>query len=293
MKYTTDTEEDTDTDIPTRSWAFFNPKVGLNYALSPQMTFYTSLAFANREPARNDILGAANINAGNITSVRDLEHEDNIEPEQVLDWELGIKSQQGPLQGSLNFFYMDFRNEISPTGRSIDAHYVQLRQNLDKSYRMGFEGDLSFDLGHGFRVSSLGYWMRARIDSYKPADFKVALEDIPTGGAPELQFQLQTDYRLPFFDRLSVFLRGRYYGPTYLNPIPSSKEDRYKSPEQVFLDAGLSLNYPRLQFALHLRNLLDTPYYPMGEISNGEPSYFAQAPLHLYGSLRIQIFEDK
>ena len=290
-------------DIPTRTWLFFNPKVGLSYAPSPRLSLYTSVAVANREPTRNDILGDTQINLGTLEAAQD---KDSVRPERVLDWELGVKGRQGPLQGGLNFFYMDFRDEIAPTGEYIPDFYAQLRQNLSRSRRIGVEGDFRMELGYGLQLSGLGYWMRARIEAYKPDGASVALENVPIGAAPELQLQLQTSYRPMFLGRrLSVFLRGRYYGPTYLNPIPfpiegatdaeDYKEKRQQAPDQLFLDAGCTLSYPKLQLSLHLRNLLDTPYYPMGEVRETEdgpmPSYFAQAPLHLYGSLRIQVFE--
>ena len=274
-------------DIPTRKWLFFNPKAGLRYHFGSAISLYTSVAFSQREPTRNDILGDTNINPSTLSVIRDT---DLPRHEEVLDWELGLRSRSRQLKADLNFFYMGFRNEITPIGIYLEQHYAQLRKNVARSYRIGVEGKATLQLGSRLRFSSLGYWMKGRIDRYEPENDpkKPVFKDVRIGGVPELQLQLQTDYRFPFLqDALSLWLRSRHQGKTYLNPI---QENRFEAPSVFLLDTGLQLRLGvYAQLGLQLRNLLDERYYSSGEVDDGQPNYFGQAGLHAFASLRIDI----
>ena len=274
-------------DIPLRRWLFFNPKAGLRYHLSPATSLYTSAAFSQREPTRNDIIGETNINTGTLSIINDTSYPRH---EEVLDWELGLTSKRRYLQSDLNFFYMGFRNEITPIGEYIEEHYAQLRKNVPKSYRLGVEGKATLELGNRVRLSGLGYWMQGRISEYAPENdpTKPVFTNVRIGGAPNFQLQLQTNYQLPFWkDALSVWLRSRYQGETYLNPI---QENRLTSPSVFLMDLGLQLRLGRYaQLGLQLRNLLDERYYSSGEVDGNVPSYFGQAGFNAFVSLRIEV----
>ena len=278
-------------DIPTREWLFFNPKAGLRYQLNESLSTYSSLSLSHREPTRIDILGEVNINSSTISAAQDTNYPRH---EQVLDWEVGLSSEYKQLQGGLNFFYMSFRNEIAPIGQYIEQHYAQLRKNLPQSYRLGLEGNLLLPLSSHLYLSSLGYWMQARVEQYAPENDPTGavFTDVPTGGAPNFQLQLQANYQLPIWkEAFSLWLRSRYQGKTYLNPI---SEVRMQAPANFLMDMGLSLEWGhRLQLGLQLRNLLDRRYYGGGEVSQGatgtEARYFGQAGRHLFASLRIEL----
>ena len=286
-------------DISLRRWLFFNPKAGLRYHLSPATSLYTSLAFSQREPTRFDIIGGyTTITTGTLPIINDTSRP---RPEEVLDWELGLTSKRRYLQSDLNFFYMGFRNEITPIGEYIKEHYAQLRKNVPKSYRLGVEGKATLELGSRVQLSGLGYWMQGRISEYAPENDpeKPVFKNVRIGGAPNFQLQLQTNYQLPFWkDALSVWLRSRYQGKTYLNPI---QEDRLSAPEVFLMDLGLQLRLSKYaKLGLQLRNLLDERYYSSGEVKEVEdssgkadkknvPSYFGQAGFNVFVSLRIEV----
>ncbi len=276
------------TAIPTRNWTFFNPKASVSYTLTQSINLYSFIGLSHREPTRNDILGDTNINAGTLAAAQDLSSP---KAEQVVDWEFGIKSTNKYLQGGVNVFYMDFRNEIAPIGVYIENFYAQLRENLPKSYRLGIEADFQAQLLPNLRLSGLGYWNRARIERYAPKNETKVYTNVPTGNAPIVLSQLQVNYQLPLLKyRLSLWLRGRYRGKTYLNPISDPRQEAL----DVFLaDAGWVLNIKGLQLGLQVRNLLDTPYYTAGVVQQTAEgpvqSYFGQAGRHVYVTARLNI----
>ncbi|SKB47439.1 iron complex outermembrane recepter protein [Salegentibacter holothuriorum] len=104
------------------SFAFFNPKAGLTYALNNQNQFYFSYARANREPRRSDY--------------------ENGEPEheELNDYELGWRHSTPSVQVNTNLYYMDYQNQLVLTG-GIDDVGAFIRENSGNSYRLGLEID--------------------------------------------------------------------------------------------------------------------------------------------------------
>ncbi len=107
------------------SMLFFNPKLGVNFALSDSLSFYASAAVANREPDRNDFV-SAHINN------QSLKHE------SLLDIELGTRSTFKKLSLSANAYYMKYKNQLVLSGE-LDDVGSSLRVNVPDSYRMGVE----------------------------------------------------------------------------------------------------------------------------------------------------------
>ncbi len=103
---------------------FFNPKLGLTYALDSQNQFYTSYAVGNREPVRDDFIDAP---AG-VTP----QHE------SMGDLEAGWRWRKPNLNFTVNYYRMDYRNQLVPTGRVNDVGAL-IRTNVAKSYRTGIE----------------------------------------------------------------------------------------------------------------------------------------------------------
>ncbi len=107
---------------------FFNPKIGLNYQFDRGLLNHliqASFSVGNREPSRSDFT-------------------DNIQsqipkPETLYDYELGYTlSNNNGSRASINFYYMDYKNQLVLTGAVNDVG-TPLRKNVDKSYRRGVE----------------------------------------------------------------------------------------------------------------------------------------------------------
>lgn len=106
---------------------FFNPKLGFSYNLNRAGSLYLSAAIAHREPSRSDIK----------ESIKALRTND-IKPERMTDFEMGYKFTSQSLDLSANIFFMEYKNQLIPTGRLTETGYV-IKENVKKSYRRGVE----------------------------------------------------------------------------------------------------------------------------------------------------------
>ena len=138
VNYTTKglTSERVPIDIDA-NFSFFNPKLGLTYDLNPNNSLYASYARANKEPNRNDF----------ESNATDVTHE------ELNDFELGWRHQSERLRLSTNVYYMQYNNQLVLTG-ALDNVGEYLRENVDKSYRLGFELDAIVVLSDKFTLNS-------------------------------------------------------------------------------------------------------------------------------------------
>lgn len=102
---------------------FVNPKVGISYYRNGHKA-YASLAYANREPERNNFTDNGNYPAPS--------------PERMLDWELGYQYNARNWHAGINLYYMDYNNQFVQTGAQSDIG-ENLTTNIKDSYRMGAE----------------------------------------------------------------------------------------------------------------------------------------------------------
>ena len=103
---------------------FFNPKGGLTYSLSGASQLYASYSVANREPVRSDFIDAPQ---GNTP-----EHE------SMGNWEAGYKKGGKRHSAGVNFYLMDYKNQLVLTGEVNDVG-SSVRTNVADSYRAGIE----------------------------------------------------------------------------------------------------------------------------------------------------------
>ena len=108
-------------------FSFLNPKAGVTYNLNPNNAFYFSYAKANREPNRTDYEnGTPNA-------------------ESLDDYELGWRHEQKKAKWNANLYYMKYKNQLILTGE-LDDVGNPIRSNTDKSYRLGGEIELTYQI---------------------------------------------------------------------------------------------------------------------------------------------------
>lgn len=104
-----------------KNFTFFNPKAGITYDLNANNSLYFSYARANREPNRTDF-----------------EANNDLEPEQLNDFELGWRHKKGSFVFNANAYYMLYNQQLVLSGR-LDDVGNPIRTNSGKSYRLGLE----------------------------------------------------------------------------------------------------------------------------------------------------------
>ena len=105
------------------NYFFVNPKAGISYTQNGHKA-YASLAYANREPERNNFTDNGKYSAPT--------------PERLLDLEWGYQYQGKNWFSGVNFYYMKYVNQFVQTGEASDIG-ESLTTNIKDSYRLGAE----------------------------------------------------------------------------------------------------------------------------------------------------------
>ena len=126
---------------------FFNPKAGLNYDLNKSKALYFSYGRANREPNRNDY------------------ENGSPKPEQLDNYELGLRHVNSKLKFNANMYYMGYKDQLIVTGALNDVG-APIRENSGDSYRFGVELDATITILDNLFISP-----NATISTNKNKDF--------------------------------------------------------------------------------------------------------------------------
>ena len=103
---------------------FFNPKAGLNWDIDSNNRVYASFSVAQKEPTRN------NYTDGNA--------DEYPKAEKLYDYELGYTYRNTWLSAGVNFYYMDYKDQLVLTGELNEIGEAMARKVPD-SYRTGVE----------------------------------------------------------------------------------------------------------------------------------------------------------
>lgn len=119
-------------------YTFFNPKMGISYEKYGR-TWYASYAVANREPKRADFTDNP------ITEVP--------KPERLNNIEAGLRARNGSFTYSTNIFFMDYKDQLIPTGQINDVG-ASIRENVANSYRAGIELDAAYQVSKSWTLGA-------------------------------------------------------------------------------------------------------------------------------------------
>jgi iron complex outermembrane receptor protein len=268
-----------------KSWTFLNPKVGLSYEVSDNITAYASAGRMGREPTRIDILGGFSLGAANYSQAR----ADNFDPEYVNDYEGGIKMNYQNLALQANYFFMDFEDEIAPIGEVI-AFGVQKRRNIPDSYRTGVEVQWNYLTTSFLTLQGNLTYMQSQIDSFTTGAGNTYRDKTPIL-SPE--WIANGKVKLYPVDDLTIALSGKYVGESYLE---LTNNPELTLPSYTVFDASISYEMDRLTVRFELNNLENDVYYsggaPVDTNADGlsdEPGYFVNADRNFFLSLRYDL----
>lgn len=134
------------------NYDFFNPKAGLTYLVNNDQNVYASFSVGNREPVRSDFVDAS---SGGTWPKN----------ETLYDWEAGWRLKKSNAALNVNFYYMDYNNQLVPTGKVNDVG-AALRTNVADSYRAGIEIDGGIRFNKFFTWNANLTLSRNKIKSY-------------------------------------------------------------------------------------------------------------------------------
>ncbi|AOR26075.1 TonB-dependent receptor [Formosa sp. Hel3_A1_48] len=236
-------------DIDER-FDFFNPKLGFTYTLNPGNSLYVSYARANKEPNRNDF----------ESNAVDVQHE------ELNDFELGWRHESDRLRLNANVYYMQYNNQLVLSG-ALDNVGEYLRENVDKSYRLGLELDVSIVLTEQLSLVSNFALSKNKIqDLTINRDGAVQnLNDTNIAFSPDLITTHALEYAPN--TKFRAALIGKYVGEQYLSntDTEASKLDSYFVTDFNFTYT-LPVNnvFDSIVFTGMVNNLFDLEYVDRG-----------------------------
>ena len=131
---------------------FFNPKAGLNLKLNRNLTVYASFSVSNKEPNRVDYINAPD--------------NEMPKPETLYDLESGIKYNSRIINLQTNIYLMNYKDQLVLTGK-LDIVGNPIRENVDRSYRMGLENEVLIKLKDYLSLNANITLSRNKIKEFK------------------------------------------------------------------------------------------------------------------------------
>lgn len=264
------------------SWSFLNPKAGVSLALAPGVSAYVSAGMNGREPTRSDMFaGADDIDGQTAQEVFPL---DRVRPETAYDFETGMTFQRSTVHAQANLFYMRFHNEIAAIGALSQLGY-ELRKNVDRSVRRGFEGDITWQALPSLAVIANASVTGARIDQYVDDRSARAFYNVTPLLTPK--FVSNHGLRAELASWLSADVDGRYVSRMMLT---NTNDPRFVVPDAWYADAGATIHVAGQSLLVQVRNLFDRRVYTGGYQGNvaganntsiDEPFYYILAPRNI------------
>ncbi len=291
----------------TMSYAFLNPKIGASYQLYEGLTLYSSLGISHRQPTDDEYWdiwdGPDDLGVDPLFETPDTVRSDShveyiewsdpsVEPEQVVDFELGASWFINGLKLKTDLYWMDFRNEIIPAGGVRDGTPVV--DNAARSIHRGIEFEALYEQESGYFC-----WINLtlsddRLIDHTVYDYDADWNTIPVDLSknrialfPGIIASGGEGYRNRYF---TASFDIRHVGKQYLDS--KQLEDRTIKAYTLF---GLTCSYrlPELvkltdfELKLRINNLLNIRYETSGwhDPWVGENFYFVGAERNAFLSL--------
>ncbi len=276
------------------TYDFFNPHIGLNYAITDRHKLFASFAVAQKEPTRSDFTDRHMFAAD----------DKNPSSETLYDYELGYSYTAPEVDAGVNFYYMRYKDQLVPTGMVNDGDDA-LNVNVPDSYRCGVELALNWRPLGWLSLGANATWSRNKIEDYVDL-----LADSPTYGENlgTMTIAYSPDWiaggYLDFHHRgFEAVIRTSYVSDQYF----TNNENRALSLDSYCV-TNLDLAYTlrtkaarSVRFGLTLYNLFDAEYESNGygysymdTWSEATPRridmayYFPQAPLHVLANVTVK-----
>ena len=276
---------------------FINPKAGVNF-MRRGFRYYASVALGNKEPNRNDYVDAY--------------YNTTPKSEQMIDYEFGVQSPWRRYQYGVNFYYMDYTNQLVLTGALNDVG-APLRANVADSYRAGMEISTTIIPITDLTIKANLTLSQNKIKSFNEViyDYSVIFEEkqiehtntsiafSPSAIANgSIDYVIYNDMRNMNSqgNKISATLLGRYVGKQYLDN--TQNEDLIIEAYQV-LDAKITYertppSKPAIMIAFWVNNVLDYEYSSNGYTYSyiygdrvSERFYYPQAGRNFMASVKL------
>ena len=272
-----------------KQYHFFNPRLGVSYAFAEHHKFYASAAIAHKEPTRSDF-------TDRYMFAKD---QTQPNPERLYDYEAGYSYSSPELTLGANFYYMQYKDQLIPTGMVNDSSDA-LNVNVPDSYRMGVELTAAWNIARWLTVGGSATLSQNKIRNYVDmlADsptFEQNLGTMTIAYSPSVLASAYLDVHVGGFEAV---WRTQHVGKQYLtnNEIEALTLDAYTVTN---LDLGYRIrtrSSKSVRFGVAIYNLFNAQYcsngygysYMWDGVRYDEAYYFPQAPLHVLANVAFE-----
>lgn len=197
------------------SYGFFNPKVGLNYLVSRNTNVYASYGIANKEPNRDDFVQSTVKSRPKF--------------ERLMDLEIGAMHRFKALSIGLNFYDMEYQNQLVLNGQINDVGAYN-RVNVERSYRRGVEVELNANI-----TKYASFNGNITLSQNKVVNFKEYVDDYDIYPGQDTVAHTNTDISfspnviaaanltLKPINNLEISFLNKYVGKQYLDNTSNSQ----------------------------------------------------------------------
>ena len=235
--------------VVDKKYSFFNPKAGLNYDINQNNKIYFSLSKAHREPTRSDF-----------------ENNINIQPEELIDYELGWKYNSEKFFFNSNLYYMGYKNQLVLTG-ALDDVGSPIRENSGKSYRMGIELESVYKATNKLNISA-----NISLSENKNVDYKTNYNGVITDwGDTDISFSpnviSSAGIQFNASQDLTFTLLNKFVGNQYMSNTESniSKLSSYSTTDlNILYTIKNSAYFSEIIVTAMINNIFNKEY-----VSNG------------------------
>lgn len=256
--------------LPKQDWRFFNPKAGISFLVGKDLVLYYSVGKTGREPTRNDLFGGNDDLLADSTG-KALLFVNN--PEFVVDHEWGVRLRTQTLHLSVNYYLMNFNNEIVLNGK-FGPNGLALTNDVEKSYRTGLEMSVSYALNKYFSLNHHSSFNKSRI-----LEKGIRFSPILT---PAVIINQELNYIRKGY---TFTLAGRYQSASYIDFANSQQIKGY-----FLLNARAAYQFKKWELAFFLNNITNTNYFNNGYVDfDGTAKYFVQAPINFSSSIKYHL----
>lgn len=280
-KYLKNGENDQEKFRPfSDTFNFVNPKAGINYKINSNNVFYASYGISQREPLRVDYSG--------ITR-----NDEKPKSEFLQDYELGYK-KSGRFSMSANLYYMDYRNQLVPTGELNDVG-TPIRKN-SRTYRRGIELDASYAI----LPERLNVFGNLTLSQNRNKDYSEGSWDdngnytVKKYGTTKIALSpdVISSFGFEVYPTKNLLLNftNKYIGEQYLsNTEPADgKLSSFLVSDLLIRFSPNWFNLKKLDFSLLVNNLFDVKYESNGYYDGGA-YYFPQAGINVLGGITVRL----
>ena len=243
------------------TYNFLNPKLGITFHNRSHKVYF-SFGQSSKEPNRDDF-------EKNTSMLPKAEH--------LNDYELGYQFKASKTQLGINLFYMDYTNQLIPTG-AVNEYYEPIRINIENSYRAGIECEGKWQFNKWLKAEANISLSRNKLKNFKETLYKTTTINNTTtydqvnnlyassdiAYSPSVIFSSGVEI-IPL-KHTTLSFQNKYVGKQYLDNTSDENRrlaDYFVQDVKVTFQQALP-NKSKIELFVKLNNIFSRKYEPNG-----------------------------